>query len=227
MRLLSLPVTSWTSGWGETSFFKGKLSCYPTECSFSPSALAHSPFSIQLKLVYIPPQWFLGGRRVSGAGGDTGGNRAFFFLSETTFLVQQNNVNSAEKALIMQNGWTHHAFFCNNPRSPSPGKFLPLPSPANVFPLSNDIGGTPGTFYTLIACQPHLIGSIAFLFPFYLRTASPSPFCHLRNSRAGSAGKEQSVFLHDLYAFYSAGRTTWRTRSQRGLSRLVLAAFLP
>lgn len=66
MRLLSLPVTSWTSGWGETSFFKGKLSCYPTECSFSPSALAHSPFSIQLKLVYIPPHWFLGGRRVSG-----------------------------------------------------------------------------------------------------------------------------------------------------------------
>lgn len=61
-----------------------------------------------------------------------------------------------------------------NPRSPSPGKFLPPPSPANVFPLSNDIGGTPDTFYTLIARLPHLTGSIAFLFPSHFRAASPS-----------------------------------------------------
>lgn len=67
----------------------------------------------------------------------------------------------------MQNGWTHHAFFCNNPRSPSPGKFLPPPSPANVFPLSSDIGGTPDTFYTLIARQPRLTSCIASLFFFF------------------------------------------------------------
>lgn len=81
MRLLTLPITSWTSGWGETSFSKGKLSCYATECSFSPSALAHSPFSIQLNLVYILPHTgFSGGGGCQGTGSDTGGNRAFFCL---------------------------------------------------------------------------------------------------------------------------------------------------
>lgn len=67
MRLLTLPITSWTSGWEETSFSKGKLSCYPTECSFPPSALAHSPFSIQLNIVYILPH-----AAFSGGGGCQG-----------------------------------------------------------------------------------------------------------------------------------------------------------
>lgn len=61
VRLLTLPITSWTS------FSKGKPSCYRAECLFSPSALAHSPFSIQLKPCEHPfPHWFLRGRRVSG-----------------------------------------------------------------------------------------------------------------------------------------------------------------
>lgn len=66
-RLLTLPITSWTSGWGETSFFKGKLSCCPAECSFCSSALAHSPRSIQLNVVYILPH-----TGFSGGGGCRG-----------------------------------------------------------------------------------------------------------------------------------------------------------
>lgn len=65
MRLLTLPVTSWTSGWEETSFFQGKPSCYPAECSFCPSALAHSPFSTQLNAVHPSPPRCLRGLAVT------------------------------------------------------------------------------------------------------------------------------------------------------------------
>lgn len=36
--------------------------------------------------------------------------KPYLFQSETTILVKQNNVNSAEEALIVQNGWTHYVF---------------------------------------------------------------------------------------------------------------------
>lgn len=101
-RLLTFPITSWTPGGGRTRFFKGNPSCYPTECPFSPQ-----PLLTVLNTVYILPHtgfsW----------GWQWHGRKSCLFLSETTSLVQQNNANSAEKAFIMQNGWTHHAFFCN------------------------------------------------------------------------------------------------------------------
>lgn len=79
-----------------------------------PSALAPNPFSIQLNAVYILPHTVVSQREGGwqGAGSSTGG-KSYLFLSETTILIQQNNANSAEEALTMQNGWTHHAFFCN------------------------------------------------------------------------------------------------------------------
>lgn len=133
-----MPITSWTSGWEETSFFKGKLSCYPTQCSFSPSALAHSPLSIQPNVVYILPHTgFSGGGECQEAGSDTGGNHAFFslklqFSSSKTLPTVQRKL-----WLCKMDGHITPSFAIGyNLRSSSPGKFLPPPSPANVFPLS-------------------------------------------------------------------------------------------
>lgn len=105
-----------------------------------------------------------------------------------------------------------------NLRSPSPGKFLPPPSPANVFPLSNDIGGTPGTFYALIACLLQLICSIAFLFSFYFRAASPSPFSHLRPARL--ARQKRSKVFSCMTSMHCTPREELRGMPTRQAARL-------
>lgn len=111
MRLLTLHITSWTSGRENPSFCKGKLSCYTPEPSLPPPDPAPSPFSIPLNLIYIHPHTVVSQR--GAEGWQFHRRRSYLFLSETTVLIQQNNANSAEEALIVQNGWTHHAFICN------------------------------------------------------------------------------------------------------------------
>lgn len=108
-----------------------------------------------------------------------------------------------------------------NLRSPSPGKFLPPPSPANVFPLSNDIGGTPGTFYALIACLPQLLCSIAFLFPFYFRAASPI------SELAGWVEKKCFLAWPLCISLRGKNYVECPFGRQRGLSQAALEAFLP
>lgn len=99
---------------GRNKLSQGKAFLLYYSVFIPPSALAPNPFSIQLNAVYILPHTVVSQREGGwqGAGGGTGG-KSYLFLSETTILIQQNNANSAEEALTMQNGWTHHAFFCN------------------------------------------------------------------------------------------------------------------
>lgn len=108
--LPTLHPTSWTSGWGESSLFKGKLSCNTTECLLHPQPLLPALLASSWTLfTSLPMLLFLRGRE-GGRGWRWHRRKPYLFQSETTILVKQNNVNSAEEALIVQNGWTHYVF---------------------------------------------------------------------------------------------------------------------
>lgn len=135
---------------------------------------------------------FLRGRE-GGRGWRWHRRKPYLFQSETTILVKQNNVNSAEEALIVQNGWTHYVFVFFFPSFPigynsknsSPRKSTPL----LYFSLSKGQQWQPRHVLHANNTSPSADRLHAFPLPLLFQGTFSSPLSHPSSSPAGSVAK--------------------------------------